>query len=196
MIMLHSSWRGRLSSIARRGAAGWAKVSTPSLGVLAVAVVALVAAAGCQPSTPPPAPPAVTQAVPQRVPTLAAGAPAAPQAGRAAQDAAPGIPPVGAAGAAAPTLPVMPAADPPAGALYFCEVDGARTPIEYETRVDRLCRRHPEMGPCQYEREACRARGGRVYTARDEEVTPAVELEYDRVVRRVRLQAEGGVSQR
>ena len=37
--------------------------------------------------------------------------------------------------------------------------------IEYEPRVEKLCRRHPEMGPCQYERESCRAQGGRVYTA-------------------------------
>ncbi len=59
----------------------------------------------------------------------------------------------------------------------------ARTPIDYEPRVDQLCRRHPEMGPCQYERDACRAQRGRVYTAKGEEVTLAVEAEYDRVVR-------------
>lgn len=86
----------------------------------------------------------------------------------------------------------MPAADPPSGPLYFCDVAAARTPIEYDNRVDQLCRRHPQMGPCQYERDACRARGGRVFTARDEEITPAVEAEYDRVVRRVRFQADGG----
>jgi hypothetical protein len=48
------------------------------------------------------------------------------------------------------------------------------------------------MGPCQYERDACRAKQGRVFTAKGEEVTLAVEAEYDRVVRRVRFQADGG----
>ena len=67
-----------------------------------------------------------------------------------------------------------------------------RRAIEYEPRVERLCRRHPEMGPCQYERDQCRAKGGRVFTARNEEVTVAVEAEYDRIVRRVRFQGDCG----
>lgn len=86
----------------------------------------------------------------------------------------------------------LPSLDFPAGPLYYCEAAGARQPIVYETRVDNICRRHPEMGPCQYERDQCRAKGGRVYTARGEEVTLAVEAEYDKVVRRVRFQADGG----
>lgn len=78
------------------------------------------------------------------------------------------------------------------GPLYFCESSSGRKAIDYEPRVEQLCRRHPEMGPCQYERDQCRARGGRVYTARNEEVTVAVEAEYDRVVRRVRFQGDSG----
>lgn len=63
--------------------------------------------------------------------------------------------------------------------------------MELAPNVDALCRRHPEMGPCQYERNACRRRGGRVYTSIGEEVTAAVEAEYDRKVRRVTLQSDG-----
>lgn len=86
---------------------------------------------------------------------------------------------------------VLPSLDFLPGPLYFCQTASGRTAIDYEPRVDQLCRRHPEMGPCQYERNACRARGGRVYTAKGEEVTRAVEAEYDRVVRRVTFQADG-----
>ncbi len=86
---------------------------------------------------------------------------------------------------------VLPSLDFPPGPLYVCESAAGRKPIDYEPRVDKLCRRHPEMGPCQYEREACRASGGRVFTQKGEEVTMAVEAEYDRVVRRVRFQADG-----
>jgi len=86
----------------------------------------------------------------------------------------------------------LPSLDFPPGALYACDITGTRTAIEYEPRVEQLCRRHPEMGPCQYERNLCRSRGGRVYTQKGEEVTMAVESEYDRVVRRVRFQADGG----
>jgi len=86
----------------------------------------------------------------------------------------------------------LPSLDFPPGALYACDVTGTRTSIEFEPRVEQLCRRHPEMGPCQYERNLCRSRGGRVYTQKGEEITMAVESEYDRVVRRVRFQADGG----
>jgi hypothetical protein len=48
------------------------------------------------------------------------------------------------------------------------------------------------MGPCQYERDQCRDKGGRVFTARNEEVTVAVEAEYDRVVRASRFQGDSG----
>ncbi len=62
--------------------------------------------------------------------------------------------------------------------------------------VEGLCRRHPEMGPCKYERSTCRTRGGRVLTSKGEEVTAQVEADYERRVRRVRLQADGGPPKR
>ncbi len=84
----------------------------------------------------------------------------------------------------------MPSKDFLSGPLYFCVIGTRRAPLEFDARVERLCRRHPEMGPCQYERNACRGDGGRVFTARGEEVTAAVEAEYDRVVHRVRFQGD------
>ncbi len=86
----------------------------------------------------------------------------------------------------------LPSLDFPPGPLYLCDVAGQKTPIDYAANVARLCRRHPEMGPCQYARDQCRLAGGRVFTQRGEEVTRAVEDEYDRVVRRVRFRADGG----
>jgi len=53
--------------------------------------------------------------------------------------------------------------------------------------VAALCRRHPEMGPCQYARNACRSDGGRVYAADGSEITQADESEYDKKVMRVRV---------
>lgn len=80
------------------------------------------------------------------------------------------------------------------GPIYRCEIAGAEpTPITYDPKVESLCRKHPEMGPCQYERNACRAGGGRVYTTAGEEVTTAVEAKYDERVRRVRFQGDGAV---
>ena len=107
----------------------------------------------------------------------------------------------------APTLIAF-AADPPPGprnpaaakepaiivppdALYVCvmEKGGVRkqTTIELEPKVKTLCTSHPEMGPCQYERNACRRKGGRVYAAGGQEITKATEAEYDKKVVRVRL---------
>ena len=76
-------------------------------------------------------------------------------------------------------------------ALRLRAAAGERTPIVYEPRVETLCRRHPEMGPCQYERDACRRAGGRVFTSKGEEVTLTVEAAYDEKVRRVRFQSDG-----
>jgi len=137
-----------------------------------IAAIALaIAAAGCQQ----PAPPAQT-------PVAAAPAPNSATAPSA---------PTPAAVAKTPAV-VVPSLDFAPGPLYFCESSSGRKAIEYEPRVEQLCRRHPEMGPCQYERDQCRAHGGRVFTARNEEVTVAVEAEYDRVVRRVRFQGDSG----
>jgi len=52
-----------------------------------------------------------------------------------------------------------------------------------------MCSKHPEMGPCQYERNACRRQGGRVFAANGSEITMATEAEYDKKVRRVTFKA-------
>ena len=103
------------------------------------------------------------------------------------------IPPVA---SAAPTATVTP---PPAGivvpadAIYVCVTDNggqqAQTVIAFAPNVHALCRRHPEMGPCQYERNVCRSAGGRVFAANGQEITMATEAEYDRKVMRVRFRS-------
>ncbi len=90
---------------------------------------------------------------------------------------------------AAPTSPI---AVPPS-ALYVC-VSGngsqqQQTAIEFAPKVAALCKRHPEMGPCQYERDICRRSGGRVYAAGGQEITQQIEDDYDRKVLRVRFRA-------
>jgi hypothetical protein len=90
-------------------------------------------------------------------------------------------------GNATATTPVV----VPPGSLYVCvtESGGVRrqVPIEFSPNVGALCARHPEMGPCQYERNACRSNGGRVYAAGGIEVTLQMEADYDRKVLRVRI---------
>ena len=104
---------------------------------------------------------------------------------------------------AAPSLAIVsPAPTPPpfslpanipAGTLYICSatLEGQlrQTAIEYALRVGQLCSKHPEMGVCQYERDACRASGGRVFTAAGVEITRQTEAEYDKKVMRVRFRA-------
>jgi hypothetical protein len=89
--------------------------------------------------------------------------------------------------------PSAPAVVVPADAIYVCVVDrdGTRTQtvIKFVPKVHQLCRRHPEMGPCQYERNVCRAAGVRVFAASWQEITLAVEAEYDRRVTRTRFRA-------
>lgn len=81
----------------------------------------------------------------------------------------------------------------PSNVLYLCTSDGAdgrkQTAIEFAPSVAALCARHPEMGPCQYERDRCRSRGGRVFAADGQEITRATEDAYDRKVMRVRFRA-------
>lgn len=81
----------------------------------------------------------------------------------------------------------------PPGAIYVC-VSGSppqllQTAIEFAPHVGDLCRKHPEMGPCQYEREACRRSGGRVFAADGSEITRGTEDEYDKRVMRIRLRS-------
>jgi len=81
----------------------------------------------------------------------------------------------------------------PANAQYVCVIDSKgkpqQTAIEFAPKVAALCRKHPEMGPCQYERNNCRASGGRVFAADGVEITKATEAEYDKKVMRVRFRA-------
>lgn len=94
--------------------------------------------------------------------------------------------------AASPPVVAQPASIP-AGTLYICNAsangENQQTAIEFEPRVKTLCARHPEMGVCQYERELCRAAGGRVYTPGGDEITKQTEAEYDKKVLRVRFKA-------
>jgi hypothetical protein len=87
------------------------------------------------------------------------------------------------------TAPVV-----PAGTLYVCVVDskGERheTSIEFVPKVAEMCRKHPEMGVCQYEREVCRSHGGRVFASNGAEITRLTEAEYDKHVMRVRFRAD------
>jgi hypothetical protein len=87
----------------------------------------------------------------------------------------------------------LPAIKVPADLLYVCVTDVAgerkQIGIEFAPKVHALCKRHPEMGPCQYERNVCRRSGGRVFAASGEEITLATEAEYDRKVLRVRFRA-------
>jgi hypothetical protein len=102
-----------------------------------------------------------------------------------------------AAAVATPPPPVRAAGAPQAtaapDALYVCvtEARGRReqAAIVFPPNVEPLCRAHPEMGPCRYERNRCRATGGRVFAAGGTEITAATEAEYDRKVLRARLRA-------
>ncbi|MEO8740990.1 MAG: hypothetical protein ABI537_14975 [Casimicrobiaceae bacterium] len=92
--------------------------------------------------------------------------------------------------------PAAPAAAPVADTsspFYYCVTGSAsdpqRTPIAFAPSVNALCRKAPEMGPCQYERDACRRQGGKVVTAAGVEITLQTEAEYDRRVLRVRMKS-------
>lgn len=110
----------------------------------------------------------------------------------------PAKPAVPAPPAPATTLAAAPparleAAAIPAGAIYVCASGaGAQrqvTAIQFDPKVGGLCRKHPEMGPCQYERNLCRGSGGRVYAPDGTEITLATEAEYDKKVMRVRFKS-------
>jgi|SRR5882672_2602761 len=105
---------------------------------------------------------------------------------------APVTPPPPASPGSPPAKGIPPTAIP-RNALYVCVSDaGGRhqeTAIEFAPKVAALCQRHPEMGPCQYERDICRRSGGRVFAASGQEITRQVEDEYDRKVLRVRFRA-------
>ena len=104
----------------------------------------------------------------------------------------PSTSPAVAPGTRAPAVAMAPVLVP-ADAIYVCvaDTDGQRrqTAITFVPKVEQLCRRHPEMGPCQYERDICRRSGGRVFAAGGTEITMATEAEYDKKVMRVRFKA-------
>jgi hypothetical protein len=81
----------------------------------------------------------------------------------------------------------------PPGVIYVCVSDSGgvrtQTAIEFAPKVGAMCAKHPEMGPCQYERDVCRRSGGRVYAAGGVEITAQTEAEYDKKVMRVRFKA-------
>lgn len=82
----------------------------------------------------------------------------------------------------------------PAGITRYECVKGkqgqeTRAAITFPENSGRICSRFPAMGPCQYERAACRASGGRVIRFDGVEITREVEHEYDKQVQRFRLNA-------
>ena len=92
--------------------------------------------------------------------------------------------------AAASFLPVV----VPTDTLYVCvtDVQGVRqqTAIEFSRKVGVLCRKHPEMSACKYERSICRSHGGRVFAANGVEITQLTEMDYDKRVLRVVFRAD------
>jgi hypothetical protein len=79
------------------------------------------------------------------------------------------------------------------GTLYICVMntggESRQTAIELSPQVADVCRKAPEMSPCQYEREACRRHGGRVFAPDGTEITRATEAEYDKRVLRIRMKS-------
>ena len=145
----------------------------------AAASLLLVAIAACAP-TRDPQPAAPTQ-------------PASPDAAAVTRRPIEAPPPAATSSPAATASAGTPAVVVPPGVIYVCVIGAgsaaSQTAIEYAPKVDELCRKHPEMGPCQYERNTCRGKGGRVFAADGKEITMATEAEYDRKVRRVTFKA-------
>ena len=141
-----------------------------------------------------PAVPAVPE-VPEVPPPTVSAMPAIPP-----KDAAVGS--VGSAGGAiAPSrgqlsavqIAAVASVTPEATTRYEC-VKGksgleSRAAITFPEKSGRICARFPAMGPCQYERQVCRAAGGRVIRFDGAEITTEVEKEYDKQVQRFRLNA-------
>lgn len=146
--------------------------------------IAAAALAACTTQPIPITPPAERPAAPvarEPIPTPAVPVPRPPPATRA--PAAP-----------AEDQLAFVASEVPPGTMYVCvtRASGQRqqVAIAFDKKVESLCRKHPEMGPCQYERNVCRRSGGRVFTATGTEITMATEAEYDRKVMRVRFRAD------
>ena len=153
--------------------------------------------------------PAVLQTRPVVAAPAVPAAPADPEAPPPTVSAMPAIPPkdaaVGSVGSAGGTvapsrgqlsavqIAAVASATPEGTTRYEC-VKGksgaeSRAAITFPEQSGRICARFPAMGPCQYERQMCRAAGGRVIRFDGVEITTDVEKEYDKQVQRFRLNA-------
>ncbi len=175
---------------------------------VASALVTVLALAGCS-QAPKLADATSAQTTKPPSTVVAPGGPEAPKVEPKAAEAPPAVPPVNgeatsvtaAKGSVAPVRSQPSAHEiatassvTPAGATRYHCVRGAqgaesRAPIAFPENSGRICARFPAMGPCQYERDACRAGGGRVIRFDGIEITKEVENEYDKQVTRFRLNA-------
>lgn len=132
-------------------------------------------------SAPPTPQPQITPPAPPEVPVHVAQAPTQP---------ASALPPRHAeAKTVATEAALTPAGQPRYQCLNSKTSGDIRTVITLPTGSERICSRFPAMGPCQYERDACRAKGGRVIRFDGVEITKEVEREYDKQVQRFKLNA-------
>ncbi len=158
------------------------RVSVGALGlILAAAITA------CAPTTVKETPPAPTvTAPPPPAPPVVEVKPQPPETW---PDEPP--PPDWKSAPSAAAIALAAAPTPSGQARYRCVKPGADsgTPIVLPPGTERVCSRHPAMGPCQYERDACRRGGGKVIRFDGVEITPEVEREYDKQVTRIRLNA-------
>jgi len=184
--------RASLHSCGRRG----------STFAIALASTLALTTGGCAPTVvrePPPAtvtiPPATaptpvtaTQATPAPIPPVDGVKPEPPT-----EWAPEPPPPAWGIGPSAAEIALAAAPTPADGRRYVCvrQTGGGevRTPIQLPPGTERICSRHPAMGPCQYERDVCRRSGGRVIRFDGVDITPEIEREYDKQVTRIRLNA-------
>jgi hypothetical protein len=158
---------------------------------LACSAVALIV--GCA-QTPPPSPTAAPDSsITPTTPSVAAPTPAPksePQTASAPAPAPMEVPSAASRSQADPKMIATTSVLTPSGkGRYECVKGSTRSSIGLPDGSERICSRFPAMGPCQYERDACRASGGRVIRFDGTEITKEVENEYDRQVQRFRLNA-------
>jgi hypothetical protein len=153
-----------------------------------LAVCATLLIAGCA-QTPPPSPTAAPDS--SIVPTSpSVAAPSTPTPSVAPAPKPMEAPPAATNAQPDPRIIATTSVLTPSGKTrYECVKGSNRTPIGLPEGSERVCSRFPAMGPCQYERDACRASGGRVIRFDGTEITKEVENEYDRQVQRFRLNA-------
>lgn len=150
-------------------------------------LAAVLLLAGCAQAPTAPTPPAEAKPAVKSEPPPAVTPPApvvvAPPAPVAPPPAKPATP-------SAAEIATAPSTTPPGTTRYQCVRGGGDAkPIEFPESSGRICARFPAMGPCQYQRDACRRDGGRVIRFDGIEITTDVEREYDKQVQRFRLNA-------